>query len=364
MSRAEGGDEPHRGEGNPPRDDPIREPARRGGERDVEVGGERERRGALGVAVVGVPDPQRERVGGGAPRAQRTAQLLGEGAQLGGQHVTVVGLRAEGALGPQRLAPRRGLHRARVDPVGARVQHGAAAAEHALDLDAGEDGERADARHVVARQLVANRRVRARQRRERMRRQERRLLPRAHVHHRLGLQHVRRDLAHDLIPREPHRDGEPQPAPDLAPHPSRYVERRPEQLARTGEVAVGVAEGVRLDNGHEGPQDLLERRGGTAVEREPRRQEHQIGTAAQRLVDRHPHHDPRARRFGGGGPDDRPVGAAGRECHRPPREAGEDPALDSDRKRERIDVQDDALHGLPWALGERTCPNKYRKSRS
>ena len=58
MSRAEGGDEPHRGEGNPPRDDPIREPARRGGERDVEVGGERERRGALGVAVVGVPDPQ------------------------------------------------------------------------------------------------------------------------------------------------------------------------------------------------------------------------------------------------------------------------------------------------------------------
>ena len=31
VSRAEGGDEPHRGEGNPPRDDPIREPARRGG---------------------------------------------------------------------------------------------------------------------------------------------------------------------------------------------------------------------------------------------------------------------------------------------------------------------------------------------
>src|SRR5713226_7670393 len=64
VAGTEGRDEPHRGEGDPPRDDPVREPSRRRGELDVEVSGGREQRGALGVAMIGVTDAQRERVGG------------------------------------------------------------------------------------------------------------------------------------------------------------------------------------------------------------------------------------------------------------------------------------------------------------
>ena len=224
------------------------------------------------------------------------------------------------------------------------MQHAAAASQDALHLHPRQRRERADQRDVVARELDTDFFLRARQRSEGVRRQERGLVAGPHVHHRLGLQDVRRHLAHHLVAGEPHRDRQPQPSPDLAPDLRRDIERRAEQLARPGEIAVDVPEDVRLYHGDDGSEDRFQRLGGAAVQGQARRQDHEVGAAAQRLVDRHPHRDPRERRLGRGRPDDRPIGPARRERDRPPTEACADAALDGDGKRERVDVQDDAIH--------------------
>src|SRR5256885_15037829 len=65
-----------------------------------------------------------------------------------------------------------------------------------------------------------------------------------------------------------------------------------------------------LDDRYDGAENLLQGERGAAVETEARRENDEVGTAAQRLIDRHADADAGERGFGRRRPHDRAVGAA------------------------------------------------------
>ena len=177
---------------------------------------------------------------------------------------------------------------------------------------------------------------------ERMGREEARLRAARHLEQRLGLDHGGGGLAHQLVGGDAHRDRQPEPLAHLALHPRGHVHRRAEEPPGAGEVEKGVAVAARLDDRRVDPEHLVERARGPGVELRVGRQQHEIGTALERLPHRHAPLDARQPRLRREREDGGAVGARRRHRDGPRPERRRDEAFDGGAEGGRVDEEDGA----------------------